>query len=64
MLIKCLFLVAGYDTRNRGAAQVGAAIPNQAAHSIRYRRGHENIVFVTGRGKRAIEGNFDTTDEL
>ncbi len=72
ILTKCLFPVAGYGTRflpatksmpkemlpvvNKPLVQYGV---EEAMHA-----GMTDIVFVTGRGKRAIEDHFDISYEL
>jgi UTP--glucose-1-phosphate uridylyltransferase len=72
MIKKCLFPVAGYGTRFLPAtkAQPKEMLPILTKPLIQYgveealAAGMNNIGFVTGRGKRAIEDHFDTTYEL
>lgn len=72
MITKCLFPVAGYGTRFLPAtkAQPKEMLPILTKPLIQYGveealdAGMKNIAFVTGRGKRAIEGHFDITYEL
>ncbi|MFZ2302612.1 MAG: UTP--glucose-1-phosphate uridylyltransferase GalU [Gallionella sp.] len=72
MITKCLFPVAGYGTRFLPAtkAQPKEMLPILTKPLIQYGveaaldAGMRNIVFVTGRGKRAIEDHFDITYEL
>lgn len=72
MIKKCLFPVAGYGTRFLPAtkAQPKEMLPILTKPLIQYgveealAAGMNNIGFVTGRGKRAIEDHFDITYEL
>ncbi len=72
MIKKCLFPVAGYGTRFLPAtkAQPKEMLPILTKPLIQYgveealEAGMNNIGFVTGRGKRAIEDHFDITYEL
>jgi UTP--glucose-1-phosphate uridylyltransferase len=72
MIMKCLFPVAGYGTRFLPAtkAQPKEMLPILTKPLIQYgveealAAGMNNIAFVTGRGKRAIEDHFDITYEL
>lgn len=72
MITKCLFPVAGYGTRFLPAtkAQPKEMLPILTKPLIQYGveealdSGMNNIAFVTGRGKRAIEDHFDVTYEL
>ena len=72
MIKKCLFPVAGYGTRFLPAtkAQPKEMLPILTKPLIQYgveealAAGMNNIGFVTGRCKRAIEDHFDITYEL
>ena len=72
MITKCLFPVAGYGTRFLPAtkAQPKEMLPILTTPLIQYgveealAAGMQNIAFVTGRNKRAIEDHFDITYEL
>jgi UTP--glucose-1-phosphate uridylyltransferase len=72
MIKKCLFPVAGYGTRFLPVtkAQPKEMLPILTKPLIQYgveealAAGMNNIGFVTGRGKRAIEDHFDVTYEL
>lgn len=72
MITKCLFPVAGYGTRFLPAtkAQPKEMLPILTKPLIQYgveealEAGMNNIAFVTGRSKRAIEDHFDITYEL
>ena len=72
MISKCLFPVAGYGTRFLPAtkAQPKEMLPILTKPLIQYgveealEAGMNNICFVTGRSKRAIEDHFDITYEL
>jgi len=72
MITKCLFPVAGYGTRFLPAtkAQPKEMLPILTKPLIQYgveealQAGMNNIAFVTGRTKRAIEDHFDITYEL
>lgn len=72
MIRKCLFPVAGYGTRFLPAtkAQPKEMLPILTKPLIQYaveeaaKAGLKDIVFVTGRNKRAIEDHFDITYEL
>jgi len=72
MIKKCLFPVAGYGTRFLPAtkAQPKEMLPIVTKPLIQYgveeafEAGMNNIAFVTGRSKRAIEDHFDITYEL
>ena len=67
MVRKCLFPVAGYGTRFLPAtkAQPKEMLPILTKPLIQYgveeaaEAGLKDIVFVTGRNKRAIEDHFD-----
>lgn len=69
MITKCLFPVAGYGTRFLPAtkAQPKEMLPILTKPLIQYgvekslQTGMENIAFVTGCTKRAIEDHFDIT---
>jgi len=69
---KCLFPVAGYGTRFLPAtkAQPKEMLPVVTKPLIQYgveealAAGMNNMAFVTGRNKRAIEDHFDVTYEL
>ena len=71
-LRKCLFPVAGYGTRFLPAtkAMPKEMLPILTKPLIQYAveealdAGMDQIAFVTGRGKRAIEDHFDITYEL
>ena len=70
--MKCLFPVAGYGTRFLPAtkARPKEMLPILTKPLIQYdveealEADMNNIAFVTGRGKRAIEDHFDITYEL
>jgi len=72
MIKKCLFPVAGYGTRFLPAtkAQPKEMLPILTKPLVQYGveeahdAGMNNIAFVTGRNKRAIEDHFDITYEL
>lgn len=72
MIKKCLFPVAGYGTRFLPAtkAMPKEMMPIVTKPVVQYGveeaadAGMENIAFVTGRNKRAIEDHFDITYEL
>ena len=72
MITKCLFPVAGYGTRFLPAtkAQPKEMLPILTKPLIQFGveealdAGMKNIVFITGRHKRAIEDHFDITYEL
>lgn len=72
LIRKCLFPVAGYGTRFLPAtkAQPKEMLPVVTKPLIQYgveealEAGMNNMAFVTGRNKRAIEGHFDITYEL
>lgn len=72
MIKKCLFPVAGYGTRFLPAtkAMPKEILPILDKPLVQYaveeaaEAGLNNIGFVTGRGKRAIEDHFDTSYEL
>jgi len=72
MMKKCLFPVAGYGTRFLPVtkAQPKEMLPVLTKPLIQYgveeaaEAGLKDIVFVTGRNKRAIEDHFDITYEL
>jgi UTP--glucose-1-phosphate uridylyltransferase len=72
MITKCLFPAAGYGTRFLPAtkAQPKEMLPILTKPLIQYGvqealdAGMNNIAFVTGRNKRAIEDHFDITYEL
>ncbi|WP_126455046.1 UTP--glucose-1-phosphate uridylyltransferase GalU [Sulfuriflexus mobilis] len=72
MIKKCLFPVAGYGTRFLPAtkAMPKEMMPIVNKPLVQYgveeaaRAGMNNIAFVTGRNKRAIEDHFDITYEL
>jgi len=72
MIRKCLFPAAGYGTRFLPAtkAQPKEMLPILTKPLIQYGveealgAGMNNIAFVTGRSKRAIEDHFDVTYEL
>jgi UTP--glucose-1-phosphate uridylyltransferase len=72
MITKCLFPVAGYGTRFLPAtkAQPKEMLPILTKPLIQFgveealAAGMKNIVFITGRHKRAIEDHFDVTYEL
>lgn len=72
MIKKCLFPVAGYGTRFLPAtkAQPKEMLPILTKPLVQYgveeamAAGMDNIAFVTGRNKRAIEDHFDITYEL
>jgi UTP--glucose-1-phosphate uridylyltransferase len=72
MIKKCLFPAAGYGTRFLPAtkAMPKEMLPLVNKPLIQYgveeaiEAGLENICFVSGRGKRAIEDHFDTSYEL
>ena len=72
MVSKCLFPVAGYGTRFLPAtkAMPKEMLPILNKPLIQYGveealdAGMNQIAFVTGRGKRAIEDHFDTSYEL
>jgi len=72
MLRKCLFPVAGYGTRFLPATKSmpKEMLPILNKPLIQYGveealdAGMDQIAFVTGRGKRAIEDHFDITYEL
>ncbi len=72
MIRKCLFPVAGYGTRFLPATK---AMPKEMLPVLdkplvqygveeAYQCGLNEIAFVTGRGKRAIEDHFDVSYEL
>lgn len=72
MIKKCLFPVAGYGTRFLPATK---AMPKEILPILdkplvqygveeAYEAGIEDMGFVTGRGKRAIEDHFDVSYEL
>src|SRR6056297_2977401 len=69
---KAVFPVAGFGTRFLPAtkAQPKEMLPVVDKPAIQYlvedavKAGIEEIVFVTGRGKRAIEDHFDNSFEL
>ena len=72
MIKKCLFPVAGYGTRFLPAtkAMPKEMLPVVNKPLVQYaveeaaEAGLEDIAFVTGRGKRAIEDHFDVSYEL
>lgn len=72
MITKCLFPVAGYGTRFLPATKVipKEILPILDKPLVQYgveeavAAGLNEIGFVTGRGKRAIEDHFDTSYEL
>ncbi|MFC1685102.1 sugar phosphate nucleotidyltransferase, partial [Pseudomonadota bacterium] len=72
LIRKCLFPVAGYGTRFLPAtkAMPKEMLPILTKPLIQYgveealEAGMNQMAFVTGRGKRAIEDHFDTNYEL